>query len=241
MFRFRQYLTEVELWHDFTRRSPIVTRDYPHQEDSPTQGKLYDGDTHGKTSNPVKYHSTLPSGHVLYTRQFDAKSGNAIHSLQQAKHNGVDVGRDYYAVDPKTSLVHVKIYGQHVHENKNKTITMTPHVSARPGTSLKTHEVYHHLITQHNHILHTGIQQSPGGKHVWTQLSKMPDVNVFGYKTQSRDQKRFKTLNVEPHREDEVDHIYSNPDKESEPSYSDKFKKPYTSVHHVTLVAHKKF
>lgn len=46
------------------------------------------------------------------------------------------------------------------------------------GSTLKAHDFYHHLITNHDIHLHSDTTQSYGGKAVWKKLYNKPDIEM---------------------------------------------------------------
>ena len=87
-------------------------------------------------------------------------------------------------------------------------------------SNLKAHELYHHLITRHDHTM-VASEQSPGGKRVWDNLHKMKGVGIHGW-----DPKKDQPVNVHYGRDDT--------------HADDSEKSAHPDVHRMLLVAHKK-
>ena len=152
MKSFKEYLLEVEWMPDYISRSNIVKDKVP---------ELYG----------YEKVDTMPAGHHLIT-----KTSTSISPLTK---NSIKITH-YAALNPETKKVDMHVSGiLHNHENGTKTLK-NPVLSGRPGSSLKAHEFYHHLITKHDVILHSSAQ-SEGGRKTWVKLSKMPDVHVHGF------------------------------------------------------------
>lgn len=95
--------------------------------------------------------------------------------------------------------------------------------AASSGHGPKQHELYHHLITKHDHILKTN-EQTTGGHRIWKQLAKMRGVGIHGW-----DPKHKKAVNIDHKlRDDEETHHDRTHDKE------------HAHIARMELVAHKK-
>lgn len=102
----------------------------------------------------LKHHSTMEDGRHVY------------YGIDKAGHH------HYMLVDHQH---HVQASVNAEKKGKSHSIEMAV---AKPGA--KVHNLYHHLITKHGHIL-TSKEQSPGGLAIWQKLRRMGGVNVHGY------------------------------------------------------------
>lgn len=141
----------------------------------------------------------------------------------------------YYASDPKTGHVNAAVS---MHHNRfvSKEHKIGLAVSSGGGN---LHHIYHHLITKHHYII-TSNEQSEGGKHIWSKLSKMKGVNVHGYDPQT---KKPHHVDLEKDHPEEThisnrnkDKIYDNPKEK----YSKKEKEDVDRIQRMHLVAHEK-
>lgn len=102
----------------------------------------------------LKHHSTMEDGRHVY--------------------HGVDeFGHHHYMVTDEHGHVQASMNAEK--KGKSHAVEMTV---ANPGA--RVHNLYHHLITKHDHILTTK-EQSPGGLAVWQKLRRMGGVNIHGY------------------------------------------------------------
>ncbi len=78
--------------------------------------------------------------------------------------------------------------------------------SAYRGKKFAT-KLYHYLITEHDYTVVSGSSQSPGGRHIWRELSKYKDINIFVSKGDSCRPSVRKFVNgaYEARNEDEED------------------------------------
>jgi len=113
----------------------------------------YDPETgHVQHHHTVEHVSTTPSGH---------------HILRHPNH--------YYAFNPHTRQIDMHVMGSHWNNGKTFGIHKT---AGRKGSTLKAHELYHHLVTHHGLHLESSTEQSRGGMKIWQKLHSMPGVKV---------------------------------------------------------------
>jgi hypothetical protein len=116
--------------------------------------KKFDPDARKK----LKHHSTMDDGRHVY--------------------HGIDAAGDHhYMATDEGHSVQASMHA--IKKGKSHAVEMTV---AKPGA--KVHQLYHHLITKHNHIL-TSKEQSPGGLSIWQKMRKMGGVNIHGYHPKS--------------------------------------------------------
>jgi hypothetical protein len=116
---------------------------------------------------PLEHHSTMvsrrPDGTVL----------------REPVHHGVDAEgyHIYMLTHPEGHPLkgHVRAI---VAMNKKGKAHRIETAVATAGTGV--HRLYHHLITNHDHILSSDAQ-SEGGMKIWQKLQKMPKTTVYGH------------------------------------------------------------
>jgi hypothetical protein len=170
MKTFTQFITEVRL---FTQDKKVSNPDHSSvhhvKYDDPTRISWYhDHRDTGVSLRHAEYQSTMPSGHHLYTQSEISPSSIAP---SEQKH---------YAFNPKTKQVDMQVDGLVKHHANGSRTFRVGELSGREGSSIKAHDLYHHLITKHDHILRTDMH-SVGGMKVWKKLSQKPDINVHGW------------------------------------------------------------
>lgn len=144
------------------------------------------------------------------------------HDLYQS-HNGSH--HKYIAHNRATGKIDISMLGSQ-HKHKKGTTFNIQSLAGRTGSSLKAHDLYHHLITKHDHIL-VGTTHSIGGQKVWQKLAKKPGVGIHGWLN-------GKPVNLDPH-DSEQTHV---PDEEF---YSDdKIDRATNDIFHTKLIAHRK-
>lgn len=86
-------------------------------------------------------------------------------------------GRAHFmAVNRETKEPEVSVTGEFHAKKKRLKVDM---LKGKPGSSLKAHDFYHHLLLAgHVKELHSDNTQSAGGKKVWHKLSQLPNVNI---------------------------------------------------------------
>ena len=102
--------------------------------------------------------------HVSSTKDHDIYMGINPHNMEAS----------YTAVHRRTGLPHLRVQGQMTKQGLNIS-----NLVSHEKNTLKAHDFYHHLLT--NHVvpgLVSDNQQSLGGKKVWHKLSQMPRVKM---------------------------------------------------------------
>ena len=164
MKTYSSLLFELKIFHMgakpgiVTTTKPIKNPEEMHKQDTGGRGGVWrKSEAKGKSVHI----STMASGHHIYK------------SEDKKKHETT-----FYAYHPERKQVDAVMVGQKVKHHENGTTTMEPHTAGREGGTVKPHELYHHLITKHNIILHTGDHQTEGGKSVWQKLAKKKGISV---------------------------------------------------------------
>lgn len=86
--------------------------------------------------------------------------------------------RTFHLVHKKTGETHMKVSGlEHVGKGNDHKFQVEL-LSGHKDSTIKAHEFYHHLITNHGIELHSDNIQTPGGKKVWQKLSKYKDIHI---------------------------------------------------------------
>jgi hypothetical protein len=159
--------------------------------------------------------SKLGLGNVLRTTNphGDEKlhSSTATHHIYRMSQPGLT---RYVARDKQSGQAHVVVQG--LERNNVMHIRTT---AAHDQSTVKAHDVYHHLIKQ-GKTLASDSKQSEGGKRIWQKLAKIRGVNVHGWH-------KGKAVNVK--MGDDETHTEPGDD-----SYG------YGAVKNMILVAHKK-
>lgn len=120
--------------------------------------------------------SKLGLGHELRTTKPhpDEKlhSSTATHHIYRMSQPGLT---RYVARDKQSGQAHVIVQG--LERNNVMHIRST---AAHDNSTVKAHDVYHHLIKQ-GKTLASDSKQSEGGKRIWQKLAKTRGVNVHGW------------------------------------------------------------
>lgn len=126
------------------------------------------------------------------------KYGREIKADQETRYLGRPVGKldqyqiwrdylggqlSYHLFDPKTRTVILTTFGSRYQNNPNSYIING--LYAAPGNPVKAHQFYRALIRDLGLTLVSDRKQSPGGNRVWQRLEAYPDVEVYGYDTQT--------------------------------------------------------
>lgn len=210
MFRFRQFITEVEYIHGMPKRTNQLHQKYASIEDDNGNHIL----TKHFNNGPLK--SIHYNGDKLIHLSTVKSTGHHIYSATN------DWGsHKILAVNPKTAKVDMSVSGLQTKGPRGSILDIGL-LTGREGSTLKAHKFYSHLINNHNMILHAD-SHSEGGMRVWQNLAKEKGVNVHGFH-------RGIPVNVVPtkqHPEDTHEPDWVDPTPEEE------------ETRKMTLVAHK--
>ena len=126
------------------------------------------------------------------------KYGRPITPEQETRYLGRPVGdlgkyqiwRDYlggqlsyHLFDPESRTVILTTFGSRYKNNPNSYIIHG--LYAAPGNPVKAHEFYRALVRDLGLTLVSDRKQSPGGNRVWQRLEAYPDVEVYGFDTET--------------------------------------------------------
>jgi len=89
----------------------------------------------------------------------------------------------YHLFDPDQRRVIVTTFGSQYKGNPSSYIIHG--LYAAPGNPVRAHEFYRALVQDLGLTLISDRKQSPGGNRVWQQLERSPDIEVYGYNTQT--------------------------------------------------------
>ena len=151
----------------------------------------------------------------------ETDSGHHILASKIRKDGYTD--RKFSAYNPKTKKIDMKVTGNFDHETKKFKVDF---LSGRPGSTLKAHDFYHHLLDKgHVSELHSSDAQSPGGASVWKKLSEHPGVSMTHHEPEIKHTYTGKLVqhperNEAPHKGADWSKHYAD---EKTPSSSPKF------------------
>jgi GNAT superfamily N-acetyltransferase len=101
----------------------------------------------------------------------------------------------YHLFDPDTRTVIVTTFGSRYKMNPRSYIIHG--LYAAPGNPVRAAEFYRALVRDLGLTLISDRKQSPGGNKVWQQLEQFPDVEVYGYDTNTDTALNFGAKDVE--------------------------------------------
>ena len=101
----------------------------------------------------------------------------------------------YHLFDPDTRTVIVTTFGSRYKNNPRSYIIHG--LYAAPGNPVGAAEFYRGLVRDLGLTLISDRKQSPGGNRVWQQLEQFPDVEVYGYDTNTDQALNFGASDVE--------------------------------------------
>lgn len=119
-------------------------------------------DTFMQKSDNWDHHSTMDSGHKVVVRRFNDNQ-TTFHVKNKSGKSIVSVK----ALENGKDLVI---------QDLNKT----------EDSDVKSHDIYHHLITKHGYNIYSDHYQSVGGMKVWQKLAKKPGINMRVYSDKSK-------------------------------------------------------
>jgi hypothetical protein len=86
-----------------------------------------------------------------------------------------------HAIHPKHGTSHVVTGFLTHHPNGHKTFEVDNLAKVDDHSTLKAHDLYHHLMKHHKMAIMSSDTQSEGGQKVWKSLAKKKDVHVHGW------------------------------------------------------------
>lgn len=137
---------------EFLSEAPWINPDI--ESDKLSDGK--EPETDSKNRHVI---SKMSSGHVV-----------------KIKHYPNDSSYVSYTAHGQDDKLHMEVQG-HKYNNKFNVGAL----NAYEGSTVRAHELYHHLITHHDLHLHSDYEQSEGGMKVWKKLHKMPGIHMQSY------------------------------------------------------------
>jgi GNAT superfamily N-acetyltransferase len=107
-----------------------------------------------------------------------------------ADYRGLEIWRDvlggqisYTLFDPESRQAMIHTFGSRYPGNAQSYVVSG--LYAAPGNPIRAAEFYRALIQELGLTLVSDRKQSPGGQRVWQQLEQFPDIEVYGYDTQT--------------------------------------------------------
>lgn len=129
----------------------------------------------------------------------DMVSGN-LHLIARVKSHSIYLDRGpvlskFYAVDDGTDLVALMVDGDLSSKGNHEVFEINV-LQGRKGSKLKAYEFYRAILLNMP-LIFVAHQQSYGGMRTWQELSRYPDIEVFGWEG-------GKAVNVDPMDQDET-------------------------------------
>lgn len=140
-------------------------------------------------TNPIKY--LIKSGHL---EKIGKVKGRTVY-LDRHDSTGYNSNSRFYAVNDENGQVDMTVSGMMKKTGKAETFKIDV-LSGRKGSNLKAYEFYR-LIMLKMLIIFVTDTQSYGGMRTWQELSRYPDIEVFGWL-------KGKAVNVDPRDSDET-------------------------------------
>ena len=155
-----------------------------------------------KILSRVKGKGSEPSQLPRYGRPIAPGDETRYLGTKVADWQGREIWRDYlggqlsyHLFDPDTRTVIVTTFG-----SRYKMIPRSYIIHglyAAPGNPVRAAEFYRGLVRDLGLTLMSDRKQSPGGNRVWQQLEQFPDVEVYGYDTNTDQALNFGASDVE--------------------------------------------
>lgn len=154
---------------------------------------------------------TKVKGHTVYYGHPSGRGGDAV----------------FVAISDDTGLVDMRVSGKSKHSH-GMVMFEIDILDGRKGSTLKAYEFYHAILARAP-VIFTTTTQSQGGLRTWQELSKYPDIEVFGWS-------RGKPVNVTPRDPDET---HASQDDVSR-GWGEPEEPEAREIMNMKLVAHKK-
>jgi GNAT superfamily N-acetyltransferase len=155
-----------------------------------------------KILSKVKGKGSEPGQLPRFGRPIDPGEETRYLGTKVADWQGREIWRDYlggqlsyHLFDPDTRTVIVTTFGSRYKNNPRSYIIHG--LYAAPGNPVRAAEFYRALIKELGLTLISDRKQSPGGNRVWQQLEQFPDVEVYGYDTNTDQALNFGAGDVE--------------------------------------------
>jgi hypothetical protein len=155
-----------------------------------------------KILSKVKGKGSEPSQLPRFGRPIGPGEETRYLGTKVADWQGREIWRDYlggqlsyHLFDPDTRTVIVTTFGSRYKNNPRSYIIHG--LYAAPGNPVGAAEFYRGLVRDLGLTLISDRKQSPGGNRVWQQLEQFPDVEVYGYDTNTDQALNFGAGDVE--------------------------------------------
>jgi len=160
------------------------------------------GVTEVKILSKVKGKGSEPGQLPRFGRPIGPGEETRYLGTKVADWQGREIWRDYlggqlsyHLFDPDTRTVIVTTFGSRYKMNPRSYIIHG--LYAAPGNPVRAAEFYRALVRDLGLTLISDRKQSPGGNRVWQQLEQFPDVEVYGYDTNTDQALNFGAGDVE--------------------------------------------
>ena len=160
------------------------------------------GVTEVKILSKVKGKGSEPGQLPRFGRPIAPGEETRYLGTKVADWQGREIWRDYlggqlsyHLFDPDTRTVIVTTFGSRYKNNPRSYIIHG--LYAAPGNPVRAAEFYRGLVRDLGLTLISDRKQSPGGNRVWQQLEQFPDVEVYGYDTNTDQALNFGAGDVE--------------------------------------------
>ena len=160
------------------------------------------GVTEVKILSKVKGKGSEPGQLPRFGRPIAPGEETRYLGTKVADWQGREIWRDYlggqlsyHLFDPDTRTVIVTTFGSRYKMNPRSYIIHG--LYAAPGNPVRAAEFYRGLVRDLGLTLISDRKQSPGGNRVWQQLEQFPDVEVYGYDTNTDQALNFGAGDVE--------------------------------------------
>ena len=164
--------------------------------------KKEQGVTEVKILSRVKGKGSEPGQLPRFGRPIAPGDETRYLGTKVADWQGREIWRDYlggqlsyHLFDPDTRTVIVTTFGSRYKMNPRSYIIHG--LYAAPGNPVRAAEFYRALVRDLGLTLISDRKQSPGGNRVWQQLEQFPDVEVYGYDTNTDQALNFGAGDVE--------------------------------------------
>lgn len=104
-----------------------------------------------------------------------------VYKHEKNRHKG-ESSVSYHVVHRKTGKTHVAVHGTEYQHEKGGSALHTHSLAAHKRSTIKAHDVYHHLLKKHHNRLISSSSQSEGGHKTWQRLIKKKGVKTHAWK-----------------------------------------------------------
>jgi hypothetical protein len=191
----------IEGWHRTIQHFKM----YPDGYTGPAYVAVAQGQqgvTEVKILSKVKGKGSEPGQLPRFGRPIGPGEETRYLGTKVADWQGREIWRDYlggqlsyHLFDPDLRTVIVTTFGSRYKNNPRSYIIHG--LYAAPGNPVGAAEFYRALVRDLGLTLISDRKQSPGGNRVWQQLEQFPDVEVYGYDTNTDQALNFGASDVE--------------------------------------------